>query len=252
MAYAERLSWAVFPCSGKVPAVKGGRGCLDASSDPEIIARWWRDYPGANIGIATGKASGFTVLDLDGDEGEESLAALVHQHGAVPDTVEQLTGGGGRHLLFRHIDGIGNRTAIRPGIDVRGTGGYIVAAPSVHPNTQRRYVWEVDHHPLDREIAEAPPWLVTLIRKPQVVQTHSGSDRPEWMQHSCGVIGEGARNDTLTRVVGHLLRRWVDAELAYRLIAAWNAQHCRPPLPEGELTRTFSSVLERELNRRGA
>jgi Bifunctional DNA primase/polymerase, N-terminal/Primase C terminal 1 (PriCT-1) len=252
MAYAVRLSWAVFPCIGKVPAIKGGRGCLDASTDPEIIASWWRDYPAANIGIAAGKASGFIVLDLDGDEGEDSLAALVDQYGEVPDTVEQMTGGGGRHLLFRHIGGIGNRTAIRPGIDVRGTGGYIVAAPSVHPETQRRYAWEVDHHPLDRDIAEAPPWLVTLMSKQHVAQIHRDLDRPEWMQHACVGVGEGARNDTTTRLAGHLLRRWVDAELAYELVTAWNATHCRPPLPKDEIGRTFSSVLERELNRRGA
>jgi hypothetical protein len=251
MAYAERLSWAVFPCNGKVPAVKGGRGCLDATTDPQIIASWWREYPAANIGIATGRASGFDVIDLDGDDGEDSLAALVREHGELPETVEQLTGGG-RHLLFRHVDGIGNRTAIVPGIDVRGTGGYVIAAPSVHPDSRRRYAWEVDHHPLEAPIAEAPTWLVTLISKPAPAQRYGGTDRPEWLQQACGTVGEGARNDTLTRLAGYLLRRWVDAELAYELATAWNATHCRPPLSEEELARTFSSVLERELKRRGA
>lgn len=251
-AYAAKLSWPVFPCSGKAPAAKGGRGCLDASTDPETIAGWWRQYPTANIGIAAGKASGFDVIDLDGEDGEESLAALVHRHGALPETVEQLTGGGGRHLLFRHIEGAGNRTAMLPGIDVRGTGGYIVAAPSVHPDTQRRYAWEVDHHPLEAEIAEAPPWLVTLISKPAGAQIPRSADRPEWMRQACSAVGEGARNDTLTRLAGHLLRRWVDAELAYELVTSWSLTHCRPALPEDEIARTFSSVLERELNRRGA
>ena len=33
LAYAERLGWPVFPCAGKVPAIEGGRGCLDATTD---------------------------------------------------------------------------------------------------------------------------------------------------------------------------------------------------------------------------
>lgn len=252
LAYAERLSWAVFPCSGKVPAVKGGRGCLDASIDPHIIAGWWRDYAEANVGIATGEQSGIWALDLDGDEGEDSLLELTREHGSLPTTVEQLTGGGGRHLLFRHVDGIGNRAAIRPGVDVRGTSGYIIASPSTHPETRRRYHWEVDHRPLEVEIAEAPPWLISLISRPAEAQTPGDSDRPEWLQQACGAVAEGTRNDTLTRLSGHLLRRWVDAELAFALLCSWNAAHCQPPLPQDELARTFNSVLARELNRRGA
>ena len=55
---------------------------------------------------------------------------------------------------------------------------------------------------------------------------------------------------TATRIIGHLLRRWVDPELAYVLIGVWNAVRCQPPLPQDELARTFNSVLGRELKRR--
>ena len=43
------------------------------------------------------------ALDVDvsdGKPGAESLAELEATHGALPATVEQITGSGGRHLLF--------------------------------------------------------------------------------------------------------------------------------------------------------
>jgi hypothetical protein len=35
-----------------------------------------------------------------------------------------------------------------------------VAEPSLHPDTKRPYSWDVDHHPDDVDIADAPDWLV--------------------------------------------------------------------------------------------
>ena len=130
-----RKGWAVFPCNGKVPACE--HGVLEATSDEVAIRSWWSSTP-HNIGIATGQVSGIWVLDIDGEEGEESLVELEREHGALPTTVEQLTGKG-RHLVFKYTQAIRNRTAIRPGIDVRGDGGYIIAAPSYHPETGRTY-----------------------------------------------------------------------------------------------------------------
>ena len=57
-SYADH-GWAVFPFSPgqKIPALskkKGGRGCLDATTNPEVIDRMWQRFPLANIGIATG------------------------------------------------------------------------------------------------------------------------------------------------------------------------------------------------------
>jgi hypothetical protein len=38
--YALR-GWAVFPLRGKVPAIRGGRGFLDATTDLRHIVAWW-------------------------------------------------------------------------------------------------------------------------------------------------------------------------------------------------------------------
>ena len=49
-------------------------------------------------------------------------------------------------------------SAVGPGIDVRGDGGYIVAPPPLHMSG-RPYAISVDHHPDDVPLADAPAWL---------------------------------------------------------------------------------------------
>ena len=151
LTYTAR-GWAVLPLNGKLPAIAkadGGRGVHDATTDNDTIRDWWTRNPDYNIGVAAGAASGFWVLDVDGDEGEESGAELEAEFGSLPETVEQLTGRG-RHLLFKYNgEPIKNAVAFRPGLDTRSDGGYIVVEPSYHQGSKRNYAWEVDHHPDD-------------------------------------------------------------------------------------------------------
>jgi hypothetical protein len=99
--YAAR-GWRVIPIK---PGFKYPQGIErwqeKATTDPERITRYWTTNPDHGIGIATGAESGLWVLDVDPDDGgDDSLAALEARHGALPDTVEAITGGGGRHLVF--------------------------------------------------------------------------------------------------------------------------------------------------------
>jgi virulence-associated protein E/bifunctional DNA primase/polymerase-like protein/primase-like protein len=163
LQYASR-HWFVFPLKprGKLPIISkkaGGKGFHDATIDPKQIEAWWRQWPEANIGIATG-ASGLVVLDVDGPDGLAQLKSI----GVLPRTLAQQTGReGGLHLIYRGT-GIPSYQDNRKDaakqwfIDVRGSTGYIVAPPSVHPSGAL-YRW-VDAAEL---VADVPAGLAAWI-----------------------------------------------------------------------------------------
>lgn len=167
--YAAR-GWRVVPIP---PGHKHPAGITawqtKATTDPERIRRHWAANPTHGVGIATGPESGLFVVDIDpADGGDDSLAVLEQRFGPMPDTVEAVTGGDGRHIAFRWPDGVDIHNSasgqLGAGIDVRGIGGLIVAAPTIHPGTGRRYAWEVEHDPLSGQaLADAPPWLLQLL-----------------------------------------------------------------------------------------
>jgi hypothetical protein len=117
--------------------------------------------PDANIGIACGDGSAIVVVDIDGPEGELSWAEMLVGHDE-PETLEAITGraDGGRQLIFEHPgEQMSNRGGVEPGVDLRGDGGYIVVAPSIHPDTGRRYGWATHMPP-----ASMPGWLVERLK----------------------------------------------------------------------------------------
>lgn len=264
LAYVERFGWAGLPvhsvkdglctcgkpdCSnpGKHPLTRNG--VRDASKDPATIARWWHRWPWANVGIATGAVSAFFVLDIDGEQGAESLRELEQKNGKLPETVEQLTGGGGRHILFRQPDfTVANKVRLASGIDIRGDGGYIVAAPSGHISG-RAYNWELSSRPGEVEIADAPEWVLAMLRPAR----DAGQRKPsgEWQRIACTDAPEGERNERLAKITGHLLRKYVDPFLTSELVQAWNAARCLPPLSVTEVEKILESLAAKELRRRG-
>lgn len=244
LAYAERLGWAVFPLRGKIPAIAGGRGCLDATTDAGQVRQWWAAMPDANIGIATGARSGIVVIDLDGPDAE---AEFSRRYGNPP-TPSSLTRRG-RHLVFRHPGGEVKNSAGLLGakIDVRGDGGYIVAPPSVHPETGQPYRWEeeVGLHPLHLPPAPLSPVLLGQLSSAPEVRTHAplfpASAIPELEQ-----IPDGERNQTLTKYAGRLLAKGHSTAETFELVYSLNLAKARPPLDRGEVRAIVESLGRRE------
>jgi hypothetical protein len=234
----------VFPCipKGKTPAT--AHGLLDATVDPSAIERWWAANPEYNVAIATGAPSGVFIVDIDGGEAEAALRALEVVNGALPATVEVITGGG-RHVWFRMPDTELRNSAskIAPRIDIRADGGYVVAPPSMHP-TGRRYCWSVDSA---SAIAEAPEWLVA---KAAACSNGTATPPSEWHRLVTNGVAEGARNDSVAKLTGHLLRRYVDPRVTLEIVHVWNAARCRPPLADAEIEAIVQSIAGKEIKRR--
>jgi putative DNA primase/helicase len=211
-------------------------GVKDASTAPETIRRWWGARPDASVGIATGSTSGFDVLDVDGEEGEDALRDLERSNGELPETIEALTGGGGRHILFKHQPGLRNAVRFAPGLDVRTDGGYIVASPSVHDSGQA-YEWEAAHDPDETTLAPWPAWLMDLIR-PDVA---SGAEPPR-ARNDGGPILDGQRNAQLASLAGTMRKRSMTESEILAGLREVNARRCRPPLDEAEVARVARSI----------
>jgi hypothetical protein len=157
--YASR-GWSVVPVrrGEKVPALPWAQ-FQHRRADNAEITDWFRD-PTMGIGIVTGAISGLFVVDFDGEEGAATHARLAAALGAAPTA---LTGGGGTHMLFRHPGHrVPTRKGILPGLDIRGDGGFIVAPPSLHASG-RAYAWDVDAHPDDVAIHDAPASFLATI-----------------------------------------------------------------------------------------
>jgi hypothetical protein len=193
--------WPVFPCAcgEKVPVTR--RGFLDASTDPERIAAWWKSDPGRNVAIATG-APGPDVVDVDqhGEAGNGFAAwNRARRAGLVSDPRAIVrTPGGGMHAYFAGTD---QRSGKLTGqhLDFRTRGGYVVAPPSVVAG--RRYE-VVQHQPSDAAVdfAAIRGLLEPQPEKPRQAQSRRDAERPRDLMRLAAWVAaqpEGNRNDGL-------------------------------------------------------
>ena len=237
--YRQPLS--IMPLKGKIPLT--AHGCKDASQDPAQVREWWTQYPSANVGIVTGDQNQILVVDVDikhsqGKYGDQSLQALEKELGALPETWEAVTGTGGRHLYFRYPKGHDIRNSasqLGKDVDIRAQGGYVVAPPSVHPDTHKLYEWKRD--PAHYRIADLPEkWLRRLEKKPEKIKGLTVFTVPETVQ-------KGIRNDSLFRYGASLRAKALPAIQTWDLMRDFNSQKCSPPVAEAELKRIYDSVM---------
>jgi hypothetical protein len=234
----------VFPSKpDKTPYTAHGH--LDATTDARRINAWWNRYPDANPAMPTGKRSGVFVLDVDRDGwGFGTLEALEAEHGELHKTYAVRTGGGGVHYYFKLPEGVEIRNSagkLGRGLDIRGEGGYVLL-----PGSTTESAYEV----LERvRIADAPAWLIELIREPKEHDSN-GRRRRRWSTVNPSADGDpipkGSRDETLASIAGKLhdgTRTLGDLEDELLEV---NDKRCLPPLGEKQVRKIARSIHRRQ------
>jgi putative DNA primase/helicase len=185
LTYADK-GVAVFPCKprGKEPLTV--HGFKDATRDKARIRQWWTRWPDANIGIATGASSGLIIVDIDSLEGAKLLADLARWFDRLPPTY-CVVPGKGRHCYFQMPPDCGVvPSSAGDGLDIRADGGYVIAPPSVHPNSK---VYRRDEQS-PKDLSPAPQWLLDFARnRKTILKALGGPLAAEGA--SGGLMGEG-------------------------------------------------------------
>ena len=208
------------PSPGKHPAPSRWKHYQTQRADEDTLTIWFdgrfKDY---NIGVVTGEISGNVfAVDVDVAEGKlgaDTLDDLCMANDDLPETLEQITGSGGRHFLFRAPEGKTIATGantLGDGVDTRGEGGFIVVAPSNH-KSGGTYVANAN------DIEDSPDWLVTMLE--------TDGTRPT-------VSGPAMQNTGNTNMWGDVVdgREGYMVQLILGTIRTWWAQRGVLPTPE--------------------
>jgi hypothetical protein len=258
---AARRGFKVFPvvANGKVPAIKGWQQF--ATRDESVIRGWFDGPNPPNIGIAT---ADFLVLDLDKKKGGlETFKALSDQQNLIgepfPKTLHTMTWSGGAHSFYKPREGVkvkGGVDVLGPGIDVRATGGLVVAAGSTINDMP--YVWGND-----RDVAEAPQWLVDMVQE-RAGQHKKAANAGKRLADECdesvadaeryiqerapeAVEGQGGDN-TAFQVAAKLFDFGVSKDTALHLLHEWNQTKAFPPFELHDLERHVDSASRNRQN----
>jgi hypothetical protein len=206
---AARRGWAVLPCHHPTPTgcscrqpdcaspakhPRTHRGVHDATTDPDLIDRWWRRWPQANLAIRTGAASGLVVIDIDPDRGGLDTIRRLASQAPIPPGRRARTGSGGWHLYFAHPGPpVRNTagTALGAGVDVRGDGGYVIAPPSRHA-TGTTYTWTGT-----TQLPALPDHLAARLQPPH---RHDPPPQPVRVDRTLSAWAARALDDEATQV----------------------------------------------------
>ena len=203
-------------------------GHKDATTDPEIINKWFNTDPQAGIGISLA-ASRLLALDIDPQNGGHiSLAALEDEHGVLHSDCAAKTQGGGEHRLFLADPDSVFPATLGPGLDLKHRG-YICAPPTI--GLKGSYQWIAGKSPISALNPAEPSSLPSLILN----KARSSVNYPLTKKSSVPV----ATMQTFTDLRGALIHvdaddytMWINVGLAlkpygedgYRVWTEWSAR----------------------------
>lgn len=228
--------WSVIPISKatKRPLVKWAEYQSRRATDAEL--RQWFDGTDANIAVLTGPVSGIVVLDVDTYKGGDADGLLE----GAPTPLVADTPRGGKHLLYHAPSGsLPNAVEVLPGVDVRGTGGYVL----VHPSTNsegKAYTWS---DPMAEPGPLPSDWVQSLQSANR--QVDEQGDQVPWVVQLMEGVTAGGRNDAAARLAGYFLSKGMAKDIVLATLETWDERNT-PPLGYKELHQTVESVWRKE------
>ena len=178
---------------------------------------FWKEAPEANIGIVTGAISGITVVDVDGDEGVESLSKAGIQ---LPETYTVKTPNGW-HFYYKYNNLFKTGAGFLNHVDVRNDAGYVVAPPSVFDGKNYEVVNENDGE--FAEFKNVPQCFIT--KTGSFKQANKETEDKEYGEISQALengVSSGSRNAMAYQIARYLWRRGVAKDIIWSALVAYS------------------------------
>jgi hypothetical protein len=199
---------------GKHPRIKKHIQC--ASKNKWVIAGWWRRWPSAGVGLATGRmvSQGVYLIVIDVDRrrfGHGSLSILADELGEVlPETRTVITADGWHYYCLVRSDLAPSSFAFADkGVEIKASSGIVVAPPTARNGHIYHLETETPIAMLSGALAE---WVLTRGRRTKVPIT----DRHKFLVR-CGRALAGKKLSK-EEVLGTLRARLSCCEVGGRVI----------------------------------
>jgi RecA-family ATPase len=246
----------ITPGQKSPPLIKGWH--KQATTDEAQIREWWTCYPtNSNVGV---HAAGLLIVDVDPKKGgAESLKALEKEI-PLAETYTVSTPSGGEHRYFSLPQGVeiaNGVDSLGPGLDIRTTGGYVVAEGSKTEKGEYTVVKAT-------EIVEADPRLIARCRAAKPKQEHQKDAPPIATDHDLAVARakealadypaatEGRGGDHRTYSAVCKARDFgVPKGRAAEALQDWNAR-CTPPWGADELEVKIENAYQYAQGQQGS
>lgn len=263
-----RLGYPVFPVDERKRPLTNN-GCHDASTDPSVVERYWKQSPNANIGL---HCAGLVVIDVDWhDKGKPTarpntwLADEPDKLALLQAAPSQITPTGGVHYVFSKPAELSIKNwagKLAPNVDIRTDGGYIVVAPSKIEG--KLYRWINELCPQDA-LQQPPDFLLQALAALSHASTPGApaysTPINRWKIDHCdeierraiaylgmmpeAVSGQGGHNALYTAAVSLVHGFGIAPDRALGILEAHYNPRCAPPWSERELRHKVDDAVRK-------
>jgi hypothetical protein len=204
----------------------------------EQITRWFKGRDDLVVALICGK---FIVVDADTPE------AVNWAEENLPNTPCKVVTGKGMHYYYNNPENYTTYVARRTNtsdpaklIDIRGTGGLIIAPYNIHATGaiyEPKFIpgWDW-HNTSDLPDFTKENWI-------QITGAEKINGKPIATPFSMEGVVQGSRNDNAARLAGNLIAKGVTIEMVEFFVQQWNLQN-KPPLSKNEISTTVNSILK--------